>query len=217
MKNFDKIARKLEKKVREKLKDAPGCHRWDHTERVLHNAKLIAKNESNCEPCVIECAALLHDIARPEEMKSKGKICHAEKGAELAKKILKKCGIKDKKFIKAVHGCVLRHRFRKGENPETIEEKIIYDADKLDSTGAIGIGRAFHFAGRFNARVHNKEKEALKSKAYSTEDTAYREYLVKQRKIVDKMQTESGKKMAVERTEFMKKFFERLNREAYGK
>ena len=94
----------------------------------------------------------------------------------------------------------------------TIEAKIVYDADKLDSLGAFGIARAFHFAGRIGAVLHNTEQAALESKAYSREDSAYREYLVKLKTLPDRMMTVAGVKIARERAGYMRDFFERMNR-----
>jgi len=91
---------------------------------------------------------------------------------------------------------------------------IVYDADKLDSIGAVGIGRAFHFAGRIGARLHNTAAEAVGAPAYSVEDSAYREYLVKLRHVPERMLTPSGRRLAVDRARFMDEFFHRLNDEA---
>jgi uncharacterized protein len=164
---------------------------------------------------IVRLAALLHDIARPEEMASKGRICHAEYGAELAVPIMRECGFRDEKLVKKVTECIRRHRYRGKVKPETIEAKIVFDADKLDSIGCVGIGRAFHFAGRIDARLHNRAEEAVNSKAYSKEDTAYREYLVKLKDVPERMLTETGRAMAKERANYMKDFFERLNSEVY--
>ena len=202
--------------VKTTMASAPGCHDFDHIRRVLHNARLLATQEAEVNLEIVELAAVLHDIARPEEMNARGKICHAELGAEKAPEILREHGFTDPEFIQAVTECIKKHRYRGNTAPEKLEEKIIYDADKLDSAGAVGIGRAFHFAGRIGARLHNTEAEALTSESYSSEDSAYREYLVKLSKIPDRMLTQTGKKIALERAEFMKLFFERLNREVYG-
>jgi uncharacterized protein len=86
----------------------------------------------------------------------------------------------------------------------------------LDSIGAIGIGRSFHFAGRTGARVHNRAEEALASDSYSREDSAYREYLVKLRKIRERMLTDAGRQLAEKRHAFMVAFFEELNEECFG-
>ncbi|MFA6569273.1 MAG: HD domain-containing protein [Victivallales bacterium] len=210
MKYSEKL-KKLSDAVRKRLESAPGCHDWAHTWRVLHNARIIASGEKNADIQVVEAAAILHDIARPEELKSKGKLCHAVIGSEIAEKFLRKCGFRNGEFIKKVCNCVKTHRYRGGHRPFRIEEKIVYDADKLDSIGAVGVGRAFHFAGRIGAKLHNTEKEALGSKSYSSEDSAYREYLVKLRHIHGKMLTRTGRRIAKQRSDFMHKFFRQLN------
>ena len=207
----------LKEYVKKELESAPGCHDWDHTSRVLHNAKIIADGEMKYvkpDMGVIEAAALLHDIKRVEELEQNGQVCHAELAAAAVPAILTKLGFTDGEQIKAVAEAVRRHRFR-GENakPETIEQKIIFDADKLDSIGAVGVGRAIHFSGRIGSRLHNSEEEALAADAYSEDDSAYREYLVKLRHIPGRMLTATGKKLAEERAEFMHDFFEELSRE----
>ncbi len=210
----------LEERVKHLLKSAPGCHDWDHTFRVFNNAITIADGEKKMQKIdmlVIKAAALLHDIGRVEELEQNGKICHAALGFKLAPEILKECGFSDKTMVANIAECVRRHRFRgKEENPETIEQKIIFDADKLDSIGAVGIGRAIHFSGRIGSRLHNTKEEAMNSEAYSSEDSAYREYLVKLQHIPERMLTDTGRQLAMQRTEFMHLFFETLNSEAYN-
>jgi uncharacterized protein len=181
--------------------------------RVLNNAEKLASELPESNMHIVRLAALLHDIARPEEMKSKGKICHALEGASMAVSLLKKYQIPED-IVNHIAACICSHRFRgKGPSPESLEAKILYDADKLDSIGAVGIGRAFHFAGRENARVHNQREEALNSDEYSREDSAYREYLVKLRHVPDKMLTVPGRRIAVDRARFMHDFFEQLDKE----
>jgi uncharacterized protein len=112
--------------------------------------------------------------------------------------------------------CIAAHRFRDNKQPETPEARVLFDADKLDSIGAVGIGRAFLFAGEVGAKLHDKAVDPEKSLPYSEEDTAYREYLVKLRYVKDRMLTASGLELAKERHQFMTDFFERLNREVDG-
>lgn len=201
--------------VREKL-TTMRCHDWDHTARVLRNAREIARLEhAESELPVLELAALLHDISRPEEYQSRRTLCHAQLGAERVPAILRECGVADQ-LIPAVQGCVRHHRFRSGEPPVTLAEMIIYDADKLDALGAVGIGRAFYFAGRLGNRLHNTEVEALNSEEYGPEDTAWREYLVKLRHIPERMMTPSGRALAVERLSFTHAFFAEMNWETLG-
>jgi uncharacterized protein len=211
MKTFSDHYRELQEIVADKLQNASGCHDYDHTLRVCRNAELLCEELTSANAEIVRTAALLHDIARPEEMASKGKLCHAVLGAENVSALLQ--GRFEDDFIQQVVRAVRTHRFRDDQVPESLEAQIVYDADKLDSLGAVGIGRSFLFAGRENARLHNRAEEALNSPAYSREDTAYREYLVKLRFLPQKMLTVPGKRLAAERAAFMDRFFEELNRE----
>lgn len=199
--------------VRKKLSGAPGCHDLSHTMRVLRNAELLIRTEQTEHAFAVRTAALFHDFARPEEMASKGALNHALLGAEMVKAELEKTSC-NPEFIRIVTNCIRRHRYRGNDPPQSIEEKILYDADKLDSTGAFGVARAFYFAGGNGAKIDNPGADALAAEPYGKDDTAYREYLVKLRRIPGKMMTESGKKLASERAAFMTEFFRRLKQES---
>lgn len=192
-----------------------GCHGPDHTERV-HKTALHIGRLMEAKLDVLSAAALLHDIGRRYETREQGKICHAEKGAELARDILEKLEFAPALIDEIAH-CIEAHRYRGDKIPKTLEAKILYDADKLDSIGAVGIGRAFLFAGQTGARLHNEsDVDILACKPYSKEDTAYREFKFKMSKIKDRMLTPEGKRLAEERHDFMEVFFERLQRETKG-
>jgi uncharacterized protein len=199
------------------LAAVPGCHDWDHTLRVFENARHLARVEK-ADPVVVDFGALLHDIGRAIELQDAGKTCHAALGGQMVPDVLGRIGITDNAFIDHVAACVRTHRYRRrgGAKPETLEAKVVYDADKLDSIGAVGIGRAFHFAGRIGARLHNSETEAVGSESYSREDTAYREYLVKLRHVHEQMLTTEGRRLAAARHRFMVGFFDRLEEEVKG-
>ncbi|MDR3237746.1 MAG: HD domain-containing protein, partial [Spirochaetia bacterium] len=139
-----------------RMKDVRPSHGFDHVQRVLENAKRIAAAEKDADIFIVTAAALLHDIARNEEDMSSGKICHAERGAALALDFLLSHGLESGR-AGHISRCILTHRFRKNNAPDTIEAKILFDADKLDSIGAIGIGRAFLFAGEVGALLHNPD------------------------------------------------------------
>ena len=112
--------------------------------------------------------------------------------------------------------CIRSHRFRGKGKPESIEAKVLFDADKLDAIGAIGVARAFLFAGEVGARLHNAEANFSETVSYSREDTGYREYHIKLRKIHERMLTDTGKAMAAERHRFMVHFFDRFLEEHLG-
>lgn len=198
---------------------ASGCHDWSHVERVYNLALKIAKEEkANLE--IVKLAAYLHDIGRKEEMDSKGKVDHAEKGIELAGKILAKHNL-DKEEKENILHCILSHRYRNNHKPETIEAKILFDADKIDSIGAVGIGRDFLFAGSSgsNCLYTGNEKKLVKNAreySFTKEDSALLEYYFKLRKVKSKMLTKTGKEIAKERHEYMTNFFKRFELEIKG-
>ena len=191
-----------------------GSHGPDHSERVLQNALTIGR-QMGAELTVLTPAALLHDIGRKEESLSRGRICHARRGAEMAAPLLRELGYQEFE-IEAICHCIRTHRFRSGRRPASLEAEILYDADKLDSIGAIGIGRAFLFAGQIGARLHNPEQDPTDTSPYSLEDTAYREFRVKMSKVRKQMLTPVGRELAEQRHAFMQTFFDQLTRETSG-
>lgn len=204
----------LKTEIKYLFEEGEGCHDWDHTLRVYNLAIHIGKIE-NADLEILGIAALLHDIGRPEEARLKHKVCHAEIGAVMAEGILSGHGISPEK-IEAIKYCILSHRYSKGEVPKTKEAQILYDADKLDNIGAIGIGRAFNYSGTYNARTHNPEVNSEDVRPHSREDTAYQYYHIKLKKVKSKLFTSEAKKIAESRDKYMTEFFERLNKECRG-
>jgi len=210
----EELFKRTKEEAQRFFRRARGSHDWDHNERVLRLCLRIGKKEK-ADLEILKLAALLHDIGRAKEDQSNGKICHSKAGTEMAQKILETHGVEKKKIDRIIH-CIQTHRFRKKSVPTSKEAKILFDADKLDSIGAVGIGRAFLFAGEIGARLHNKDVDIRKTKPYTKEDTAYREYLVKLSRIKDRIFTKEGKRIAQERHKFMVEFFDRLNKETDG-
>jgi uncharacterized protein len=207
---FDRVRKEAERRFR----DARGSHDWDHTERVLRLCLRIGRKEK-ADLGILKLAAVLHDIGRAEEDRTHGRVCHSEAGARLAAEILRAEGVDEAAIARIVH-CIETHRFRKGAAPATLEARVLFDADKLDSIGAVGIGRAFLFAGEVGARMHNKGTDLAKTEPYTKEDTAYREFMVKLRHVKDRMHTREGKRIAAGRHRFMVAFFDRLDSETDG-
>lgn len=214
---MDKSFKKILAESKKHFTNSRGSHDFDHVERVLKMALHIGKKEgANLE--ILKLAAILHDVKRNDADKNKGKTDHAISGAEVASEILSKHKY-DEKTISAVHHCIAAHRFRNDIKPKTLEAKILFDADKLDSIGAIGVGRAFLFAGELKAKLHNtgmSDAEILNTKEFGKEDTAYREFLVKLRYIKSRMQTREGRRLAKKRHDFMVEFFKRMKKEMDG-
>jgi len=198
---------------------AKGCHDWNHVERVYNLAVKIAGKEK-ADLSIVKAAVYLHDIGRDEEIRSRGKVCHAQKGSELAGSILEDYGL-DAKIIENIKHCILSHRYRNDIRPATIEAKILFDADKLDSIGAVGVARDFLFAGHSgsNCLYTGNEKELAndgRDHGYTKEDSALLEYYVKLKRVKSKVLTKEGKRMAQRRHVYMVEFFKEFEREIKG-
>ncbi len=194
------------------LWNSGSSHDLDHTLRVCDLAIKIGKAEwADLE--ILEIAALLHDIWRPKEFETKWEICHAEYGANLAKNFLQDLWLDQGKIDKIVY-CISTHRLKKWKMPETLEAKVLFDADKLDCIWAVGIGRAFMCAAEIWSKLHNdKWIDIEKTEEFSKDDTAYREYVMTLSKVKDKMFTKTGKKLAEKRHKIMEIFFDELLQE----
>jgi uncharacterized protein len=194
---------------------ASGSHDWEHTLRVFRLCEMMGPAEK-ADMDVLRAAAYLHDIGRAYQDASGGQICHAEKGAQMAVALVEKLPLNaDQK--QNIIDCIRSHRFRSQHQPGTVEAQILFDADKLDAIGAVGVARAFLFAGEVGARLHSPGVEAEDARPYSENDTGYREFRVKLCKIKDRMLTAEGRKLAGERHAFMADFFGRFLDEYEGK
>ena len=202
------------KRIIEIVKDKLTCsaHNLDHVFRVYNLCLLIAKYEDNVDLEVLIPAALLHDIARVEESQDKtGTIDHAVLGSVIAEDILKDLKYENEQILKIKH-CIIAHRFRTGNQPKTIEAKILFDADKLDVIGASGIARTFMLAGQFGQRliVNNSLNDYIKSNTVEngrlkdvSKHTPFIEYELKFKKVPDKLYTKKAKEIGKERLEFI--------------
>jgi len=201
-------------RAKKRFRDARGSHDWEHTLRVIRLCEHIGPIEK-ADMTVLLIAASLHDIGRCQQDKSNGQICHAKIGAEMAQAIIDDLPLSEKKKSNII-GCIRTHRFRGNNILETIEAKVLFDADKLDAIGAVGIARAYLFAGELGARLHNPENNIQNTKSYSRDDTGFREFKVKLCKIKDRILTPEGCRMAENRHDFMAMFFQRFIEEYNG-
>jgi len=194
--------------------NARGSHDWEHTQRVYNLCLHIGEAEG-ADLEVLRIAAYLHDVGRRYEDETRGAVCHAEKGAEVAQALMEGYPISDHRKENLIH-CIRSHRFRGDCRPVTLEAKILFDADKLDAIGAVGIGRTFLFAGEVGAKLHSPGINPEETQPYTEDDTGYREFKLKLSKIKDRMLTAEGYRMAQERHAFMEGFFERFLAEYAG-
>jgi uncharacterized protein len=194
---------------------ARGSHDWDHTRRVYRLCDRIASAEQ-ADLDVVRIAALLHDIGRARQDTSSGSVCHAQVGACMAGPIVEELPLTERQKLNILH-CISTHRFRGRQAPKTLEARVLFDADKLDAIGAVGVARAFLFAGEVGARLHNPDVRIEETQPYTADDTGYREYRVKLCKIRDRMLTVAGRQLAEARHRFMENYFQRFLQEYDGK
>jgi len=208
-----KLMKELEKIARTHF-PLQGHHGFDHTLRVRRLAMQIGKAEA-ADLQIVEAAALLHDIGRAKE--DKGEIeCHAAHGAAEAARILAERGFPKEK-IQAVQHCIAAHRASKHMKAETIEAKILQDADRLDLLGAIGIGRYFHRAGAMDREMYNPEQST--DVEYRGQQLAAINHLIVKGINFTKPEnfnTKTAQGMAKERHGFLKEFVERFIAEWRG-
>ena len=191
---------------------ADSAHDAEHIYRVLYNALAIAQAETEVDYDVLITACLLHDIGRKEQF-ADPTVCHAAAGAEKAFRFLTEQGFAED-FAEKVRHCILTHRFRKALPPQSIEAKILFDADKLDVTGAIGIARTLMYKADMAEPLYH----VLPSGEISdgTEDLGpsfFREYKFKLEKLYDKFYTARGSELARSRQQIAASFYENLYRE----
>ena len=115
-------------------------HDRTHTIRVHRLSRIIGEKEK-ADLLVLEAAALLHDIGRSYEH-----VDHAEKSAEIATGLLKECQFPEDSTPRVLYA-IRMHRFSKGTEPETLEAKILQDADRIDIGGATGVAMTFDYGG----------------------------------------------------------------------
>lgn len=206
--------------------DNDSAHNMKHVMRVYNLAVKLAENEK-VDLGVIKIAVLLHDIGGAKERKDpSGKTDHAVESARLAKPFLGKLGLSKNK-IEHILNCIVSHRYRSEQKPKTLEAKIVFDADKLETVGAIGIARAFVWVGKNNAHIYKKAnieeyaKENLCGKINGriqdkTKHSPQINWETKDKHVVDYLYTQKAKQIAGERISFSKKFFSKLEKEIQG-
>ncbi len=183
------------------------AHDFDHVLRVTALAVKIAKAEG-ADIEIVRTAALLHDVGLDD-----GRLSHEQVAAQRAQDIL--VG-QPREKIEAVVEAIRSHRFRAGPLPQSLEARCLFDADKLDAIGAIGVARVFAFAGAHGQPLWGEVPEGYDEYQSSSEHTPVHEFVVKLARIQDRLTTATGRRIGQERHEFMAAFFERLEQEVKG-
>jgi uncharacterized protein len=217
--NQEKIIQNAIAFVKEELKNAEGGHDWFHIERVFKNTVLIASDE-NVDIFVVSLAALLHDIADPKFYNGDETIA-----PKMAAEFLKKEKVDTKTITHVLN--IIKFISFKNSLSKTVKKftskelEVVQDADRLDAIGAIGIARCFNYGGFKNRALYNPAilpnlemcKEEYKKSDAPTINHFYEKLLL----LKDKMNTETGKRIATERHLFMETFLSQFYNEWNGK
>ncbi len=189
------------------------AHDKEHIYRVLYAALDIARAERNVDLDVLVCACLLHDIGRKEQFKNP-QICHARAGADKAYIFLKEHHFTEE-FAEQVRACILSHRFRKNNSPQSIEARILFDADKTDVSGALGIARTLLYEGQVSQPLYSLTPDGeVMDGSKDERESFFHEYRHKLEGIYDSFYTIRGKEIARERQAAAADFYQNMLREA---
>ncbi len=190
-------------------------HGFDHVLRVMRSAEEIGE-ELGADLEVLRAAALLHDAAGADPRENRAE--HESASAEFAQKILGEEGWPEER-VQAVTECIVSHRYRGKQNPESLEAKILFDSDKLDVIGAFGVARTLGYAMQAGQPMFAEPSDQFMETGQTIPDephSAYHEYLFKLRNVKDRLHTDPARRLAAEREQVLVSFFEQLAAEARG-
>jgi len=210
------LRNKLIQIAKEKISCEDPSHDFEHALRVLSNAEHISIKEGGDLDIIIP-SALFHDLIvyqkdDPDRYKSQ------EESAVQAEKILLDNLLtfpKDK--ISYVKTCILECSFSRGIIPDSIESKILQDADGLEATGAISIMRTYSSTGQMKRPFYNSEDPFCKNREPDATRFALDLFYERLLKVTERMHTKTAKDISIRRTEFLLKFLDEFNLELDGK
>lgn len=196
------------------MKDA--AHDPEHIFRVLYQSlKIASKRAGKINYDVLIAACLLHDIGREKQFKNPD-ICHAEIGGIMAKEYLLKNGWSEDN-AEHVNKCISSHRFRGNTVPGTIEAKILFDSDKLDAIGCLGIARTLLYIGFTGENIYTtKDGKICLGENKEDEETFFKEYNIKLKRLYDKFYTEEAMEEARRQKEYAQLFYDKLLEQIMG-
>jgi uncharacterized protein len=190
------------------------AHDFDHVLRVTRLGEQIAQAEG-ADVTVVRLAALLHDVP----VTGTARQAHHLAAAEHAGELLRARGLGTSRVANVVH-CIEAHRFRhRTVQPATLEAQCLYDADKLDSIGAIGVARVFAYAGAHGNRLWHTASTAvppIAEKPTGADYTPVHEFVYKLREIQATLYTATAQALGAQRHALLCDFFSSLDEEMRG-
>lgn len=189
------------------------AHDREHVYRVLYYALEIARTEQGTDYDVLIASCLLHDISRKEQFEDPS-VCHAMAGGEKAWHFLLEQGFEGG-YAEQVRHCIQTHRYRKNCQPQSLEAKILFDADKLDVSGAMGIARTLLYKGIVSQPLYSLTPEGTVSPGDGDiAPSFFQEYKYKLENLYSHFYTARGAELARERQHIAQEFYRCLYQEA---
>jgi uncharacterized protein len=187
------------------------AHGWEHVQRVYHLALHLAEQE-HADGFIVGMAALLHDLGRTTRGPMRS---HAERSAKLAKKLLVAYDLPHKTQHAILHA-ILAHGYRHGIEPATLEARVLYDADRLDSLGASGVMRWAMTTkrGRWpQTRTYHSDDPFALWRDPDGQHYLLDRFFKKLLKLQEAMTTTTGRAMAARRIAFLRLYLQELQHE----
>lgn len=185
------------------------AHDSEHVYRVLHVALDIAAYETGVDMEILTVSCLLHDIGRKEEREDP-QLCHAVVGADKAFRFLQQHNWETERAARG-RDCIAQHRYRNNNRPDRIEAKILFDADKLDAAGAVGIARTLIYKGMISEPIYTLKPDGTVSDGDGdVRPSFFKEYKSKLEKLYDNFYTERGRALALSRKAAAESFYNSL-------
>lgn len=191
-----------------------GSHDRSHLLRVWRNAVAIAEHEPACDRTILAAAVILHDCVAVEK-NAPDRAQASRRAAARAGTILARLGWSTPKINSVAHA-IEAHSFSAQITPETLEARVLQDADRLDAIGAIGIARCFYVAGRMRSSLYDAADPAALDRPLDDQAFALDHFSTKLFKIAENFQTEAGQALADQRTQAMRTFVTTLMNEITG-
>ncbi|KAA3657867.1 MAG: HD domain-containing protein [Chloroflexi bacterium] len=194
----------------DQMSGSDGAHKLDHVHRVVKSAKQLAAVE-NADLSVVIPAAWLHDcVIMPKDSWRRNQA--SQMAAKAAGGFLQASGY-ETELIPAIEHAIAAHSFSAKIPPETIEAKVVQDADRLDAIGAIGIARCIIVGASFGRPLYHPDEPFAQQRQLDDKQYSIDHFYVKLFKLLETMQTDAGRAEAERRTQFMRDFLAQLKSE----
>jgi uncharacterized protein len=190
-----------------------GAHDTQHVYRVLFTALDLAQDDPEADLDVLIAACLLHDVGREAQFRDRS-VCHARVGADMARAFLRGLGWPEARAGHAAD-CVRTHRYRGDDEPQSLEAKLLFDANKLDAAGAVGVARTLVYTGIVGRAIYAPEDLAGDLPGRRT-NSFVGEYRYKLQNVYDRLYTDRARNIANARRRAAVGFYESLMDELTG-